>query len=238
MDGEIKPAHLIIEARKGNSHAQYLVALKYYTGQDLTENFQQALHWFSKSAEQNDSVACYYLGIMHYEGIGTPRDYGKAAKLLIKAYGPKDEWLKASCLLGEMYQTGKGVTQDYDRAIEFYSRAAHQRYPRAQYLLGRMYDQGMGVEVDYEQARTWYLRARNRDALLRIGDMYAKGIGAAQDEIEAYKFYILTLKVSWGENAKAAERLEALKQSLSVEQIELAEQRATALVENWRKPKD
>jgi len=58
-----------------------------------------------------------------------------------------------------MYQIGKGVTQDYKQAIEWYTKSAEQGYARAQCNLGYMYDNGEGVTQDYKQAFKWLTKS-------------------------------------------------------------------------------
>ena len=44
-----------------------------------------------------------------------------------------------------MYDNGQGVTQNYAKAFEWYSKAAAQEYAIAQTNLGVMYANGRGV---------------------------------------------------------------------------------------------
>src|SRR6188768_1068901 len=50
--------------------------------------------------------------------------------------------------LGVMYDTGKGVPQDYPEARKWFLKAAEQGHSDAQYNLGVMYDTGKGVPQD------------------------------------------------------------------------------------------
>jgi len=47
--------------------------------------------------------------------------------------------------LGLKYLHGKGVTQNYAKAVRLFKKAARQGYPRADYQLGMMYRDGVGV---------------------------------------------------------------------------------------------
>ena len=58
--------------------------------------------------------------------------------------------------LGVMYANGQGVTQNYSKAFEWYSRAAAQGDADAQYRLGLMYASGQGVTQNYSKAFEWY----------------------------------------------------------------------------------
>jgi TPR repeat protein len=61
--------------------------------------------------------------------------------------------------LGEMYNKGEGVPQDYKEALKWYRMAAEQGDTEAQYNLGVMYYDGKGVIVDYVEAYKWILLA-------------------------------------------------------------------------------
>ncbi len=89
--------------------------------------------------------------------------------------------------VGAMYQKGRGVKANRDKAIEWYTRAADQDSRKAasrlklmksnearfsaaavsasrgevdsQFDLGKMYEKGIGTSIDYRQAREWYGKA-------------------------------------------------------------------------------
>ena len=65
----------------------------------------------------------------------------------------------AQFTLGEMYQRGRGVSQDYMQAYKWYLRAAEQDHARAQYALASMYAYGYGVPRDTARASLWSTRA-------------------------------------------------------------------------------
>jgi len=50
--------------------------------------------------------------------------------------------------LGIMYFSGRGVRQDYAKAMKWYKKAAKQGYTKSQHNLGFMYDSGQGVPQD------------------------------------------------------------------------------------------
>ena len=63
--------------------------------------------------------------------------------------------------LGAMYYTGKGVPQDYKKAIQWYRKAAEQGNAEAQLVLGGMYYTGKGVPQNMAIAKKWFSRACN-----------------------------------------------------------------------------
>lgn len=52
---------------------------------------------------------------------------------------------EAQFSLGYMYDFGEGVSQNYDKAFEWYSKAANQGHIEAQFYLGLIYDNGKGI---------------------------------------------------------------------------------------------
>ncbi len=84
----------------------------------------------------------------------------------------------AQTYMGFMYETGRGVPQNYTMAAHWYRRAAEQGNDTAQYTLGLLYDKGFGVRQDLVEANKWLnlstaasakdsreYRARMRDAV-------------------------------------------------------------------------
>jgi TPR repeat protein len=54
---------------------------------------------------------------------------------------------------------GIGVPQDLPAAVEWYRKAAAQKYPYAYFELAICCQNGYGVERDLDQAEAWYRRA-------------------------------------------------------------------------------
>lgn len=63
---------------------------------------------------------------------------------------------QAQANLGQMYETGRGVTKDDKEAVKWYRLAAEQRHVDGQSRLGAMYENGRGVAKDYDEALRWY----------------------------------------------------------------------------------
>ncbi|MEN8254271.1 MAG: tetratricopeptide repeat protein [Verrucomicrobiota bacterium] len=76
----------------------------------------------------------------------------------------ESQYMLAYCL-----QSGKVVTQDYGKAIEWYIKAAMQGHMPSQHNLGVLYMTGKGVGQDYEEAYMWALMAagNGNDSLLK-----------------------------------------------------------------------
>ncbi|MDI1267016.1 MAG: tetratricopeptide repeat protein [bacterium] len=102
------------------------------------------------------------------------QDYPSASRVFI----PLAERGNASAqtYLGYMFESGRGVPQNYTEAAMWYRRAAEQGDSLAQYSLGLLYDRGQGVPRDVVEASKWLnLSAAGaprqaREARVRIRD--------------------------------------------------------------------
>ena len=79
--------------------------------------------------------------------------------------GSTSKWLRkaaeqdshgAQFNLGEMYENGLGVPQNYVKAAKWYSKGAELGHAKAQFNLGAMYDKGQGVSQNLIYAHMWY----------------------------------------------------------------------------------
>ena len=58
-----------------------------------------------------------------------------------------------------MYANGRGVRQDYKKAVEWYRKAANQGVAKAQSNLGGMYYFGQGVRQNKSRAKELFGKA-------------------------------------------------------------------------------
>jgi TPR repeat protein len=65
----------------------------------------------------------------------------------------------AQWMLGNVYQIGSVVSQDYREAARWYAAASVQNFADAQLSLGNLYEQGKGVKKNYRQAFRYYQAA-------------------------------------------------------------------------------
>ena len=57
------------------------------------------------------------------------------------------------------YQYGKGVTQDYGKAFEYYKKASDNGDAWSKNKLGEFYENGYGVAANIQEAIKWYKEA-------------------------------------------------------------------------------
>lgn len=99
---------------------------------------------------------------------------------------------KAQNYIGVCYYNGDGVTQDYEKAVEWITKAAKQNDAAAQYNLGYCYYKGKGLSRDYDKAFYWYSKAANQgyaSAQFSLGRCYFYGTGVPKDQTKAFYWY-------------------------------------------------
>ncbi len=112
--------------------------------------------------------------------------------------------------LGLLYESGRGVAQNYAKAREWYEKAAAKGDAIAMSNLGGLYADGFGVAQDYAKAREWYEKAADKGnaiAMNNLGFVYENGHGVARDYAKAREWYE---KAAANGNADAEARLESL----------------------------
>jgi len=112
----------------------------------------------------------------------TSRLYRSTTSDKIQALNTQIVNLAAQYNLGLSYANGDGVAQDYERAAQWYEKAAERTHIQAQYNLGLLYLQGKGVAKDPLRAYFWVKVAalqgddRAQDSLNKV----AAGMSAEQ----------------------------------------------------------
>lgn len=240
-------------AEEGNLSSQLSLGYMYLYGTDgVQSDYGKAFKYYEMAANQNNKIALNNLGSLYFSGIGTERNYLKAAQMFAKAaeLGSDDAAVNlafiylssdnkenmsaavklfeqaaaignntARFMLGYAYYKGFQVPQDYRKAVELMKIAADARLDEAQYVLGLMYMNGQGITKNYGNAvKFMELAAKqgNIAAMMQLADILAQGTMYPRNLLQAHVFY----NVASVYGAKgAAEKRDALEQSLKIEEI-------------------
>lgn len=100
----------------------------------------------------------------------------------------------AQNILGWIYQHGKGIKKDYQRAFAYYHLAANQNYAPAQCELGHMYYHGYGILKNRKEALKYYTLAadqNNEIGQYNLGHMYYYGKGVEKNIETAFSYFKL-----------------------------------------------
>ena len=167
-------------------------------------------------------ISIIILSLLTHESVATT-GFAEARELAEQG----DAWYQAEIAL--MYHKGKGVPQNYAKAVVWYRKAAEQGLSRAQTNLGVMYSEGQGVPEDHAVAVDWFRKAAEQgsaEAQHNLGLMYGRGQGVSQDWAEAYVWESLAA-TSGHKNAIVNRDLCASK--LSSDKLKSAQRRETFL---------
>ncbi len=97
-------------------------------------------------------------------------------------------------MLGKMNEYGRGLPQDNEIAIKWYTLSAEQGNAEAQNNLGLVHQYGRSIPHNNEIAAKWYELAANQefaDAQYNLGLMYYTGKGVSFDRDIAYRLWRL-----------------------------------------------
>ena len=168
---------------------------------DPTSSTASALEYIETAFKQGRPSGAYYMAYLYEEGIGVTQDVNQAMELYtsvleMKELSRYDAYLvdAARTRIGILYVEGKGIPQDYDKALSNFKMSAKKGYAMAQYYMGQMYENGYGVDKDYETAYDWYVKAAKQDyapALNQLGYLYYKGNGVDADLDQAIYYHKL-----------------------------------------------
>lgn len=100
---------------------------------------------------------------------------------------------KALFEIGNNYMDGRGVSNDFAKAAEWYNLAAERGFAPAQYRIGNFYEKGLGLTRDLAKAKTYYQLAAeqgNASAMHNLAVLFAAGTdGVAPDNEAAARWF-------------------------------------------------
>ena len=119
------------DAEKGDETAQVLLGIKYFYGSKDVHfiQYDDAKSYFERAARRENPLACYYLGEIYERGLGhtdvnndmAENFYKRAAESMNEISSPLRR--QSYLALAQMYDYGRGVKADENKARYFYKRA-------------------------------------------------------------------------------------------------------------------
>lgn len=183
-------------AERGDSFAQFQLAIDLEYGNSGEQDFQRASEWYAKAANRGHQVAEGNFLLQQVLGQTKVSEPGEVFAR-VKARAASGD-LGAANDLGLCYQFGYGTPVSYEDAEVCFRRAATGGLSTAQFNLGGFYFDGKGVEKNLSLAAEWYTRAaeqRDELALVKLASMYQKGIGVDLDPGHAAVLYLLAYRL-------------------------------------------
>ena len=103
----------------------------YLYGTGTVKDYEKAIYWINKAANQKKSEAFHLLGKIYYYGYGVAKNQKTAFDYFTKAISINKNDSDSYYLIGYMYEYGQGVTQNYEKALEHYKIAADLEHESA-----------------------------------------------------------------------------------------------------------
>jgi localization factor PodJL len=172
------------------------------------------------AALRGDASAQFRLALLYTEGRGVVKDDTKALSLATKA--AEQGLVVAQYRLGAMYERGIGVPKDLPQAKNWYERAAKGGNRKAMHNLAVLYADGVGLPQSFQTAAGWFRQGADyglADSQYNLAILLERGMGVEKNMSEAAKWYAIAS--SQGDTG-ATERLEALKKTLSANDVAMA----------------
>lgn len=162
-------------AIQGDAKAQYNYGWCYYEGDGVPLDYEQAVLWFTRSAEKGNADAQRMLGWCYLEGRGVKKDERQAF-----------EWWKKSAYqglpngqfcLGQAYHLGLGTAINLVQATYWYEMAAKQKNSDAQYRMAYCFYYGVGVSKDMAKAEQYAKDAyAQKDNLAELNRLWCQSL--------------------------------------------------------------
>ncbi|KAF9129433.1 hypothetical protein BGW39_004157 [Mortierella sp. 14UC] len=183
---------IITRASRGDEKAQIALGDMYWKGKELCQDYQKAMDWYMKAAEQGHPTAQRRIGSLYKGGLGVTQDYTTAMAWYRKAADQGEAGAQNN--IAQFYKNGQGAAKDDVQAVLWFRRAAEQGHMVAQFNLGIFYSRGEGgLEQDYTEAKLWYHKAAvqgEEHAQCNLAVMYHDGQGVSPDYARALEWYL------------------------------------------------
>jgi Sel1 repeat len=111
-------------AAHGDAAAQNSVGMLYQSGQNVVQDYAEAMRWYRKSAAQGNTDAQNNIGILYQHGWGVTQDYAEAMRWYSLAANQGNA--AAQTNVAWLYSNGWGMTRDYAEARWWFRRAARK----------------------------------------------------------------------------------------------------------------
>jgi TPR repeat protein len=166
--------------------------------------FTRALELWQEEAYAGNGDAAWYVGNMFIDGLGLDRPDAEMAAIYYQM-GAEDGHIEAKVSLGLLYGQGRGVEQDFARAMSLLYEAALEEHPVAMVEIANYFLDGVDGLVQQSEAHAyeWYGLAARRGvvfAQIRFGQMHYLGLGAPENQEEGLKWLAVAREVALSRN--------------------------------------
>ena len=192
---KIKFTQELEKASQGDRYAQLEVGYKYHFGRGVEIDYEEAMKWYRKAADQGLVRAKYRIGVMYEYGRSVLKDEAEAFKWFQLAAREKD--MPAINSIGDAYRYGQGVEKDYVQAAQWYRKGVALDHNDCINDLAYLHSTGKGVKQDDAKSLDLYLKTASKGNAVgqyNVAYQYAHGLGTKTNNEEAARWYIKAAK--------------------------------------------
>ncbi|MCB1506962.1 MAG: SEL1-like repeat protein [Hyphomicrobiaceae bacterium] len=170
----VGPLSLRLAAAKGDPSAEFEVGARFAEGKGTTQDLDEALSWYQRSASRGFAQAQYRVATFYERGLSVKQDNARAKNWYLRAAEQGN--VKAMHNLAVLSAGKTAAVPDYAAAAKWFQTAADHGLADSQFNLAVLYESGLGVTKDEKTAYKWLALAA------RQGDQEAK---KRRDELAA-----------------------------------------------------
>lgn len=135
QDRSLPPPSIKVRAASGNADAQFDLALMLAGGEGEDRDYGQAIHWYTKAADQDHALAQLNLGIMYAQGKGVARDDARADNWIRRSaeqgHASAQFNLGVRCQRSSLSEPEREATESRIESYKWYHLASSQGYREA-----------------------------------------------------------------------------------------------------------
>ena len=175
VEKDINKAFNYLKKIDFDKNAQYILGIIYSRRQFGKFNINEAIRYYTLSANQNYPQAQYFLSEIYSKSQYGKIDYDKSIYYLTRSSNLN--FREAQFKLGLYYYEGKHVQRNINKGILLMTLSAKQLHVDANFVLGFLYQEGKYINRDMDKAIGFYKEAssfNNQYAKNNLGFIYRK----------------------------------------------------------------
>lgn len=191
-----------------NSEAIFNLGLSYYNGKGFEQNYAKAVEYFEKAEKLGYTKAMLQLSNCYLFGFGVVKNLTKSVEYYEKASNLHDTektsaYYFASAYhqngndmdyIGDCYYFGiNGYEQNYEKAFEYFQKAAKLNNSHSINRLAESFYEGIGVVKNVTKAYEYYKQSAELNdtfAIYKLGVAYYLGTEIEQNNTKSYEYFL------------------------------------------------
>lgn len=174
----------------GDSRKEVIEAIALANGSRGKIDRPKAFETLREYAGKGYTRAMNALGLMYINGYTPTYEADTTLAIYWLTQAGENGYSSAWCNLGTIYKYAHGgVAQNFEKAYEYYEKAALKNHPDGYYGAGYLLYKGLGCDQNYEKAFRYFGKGGEKNytpAMYMLGLCYRNGYGTRRNEATAH----------------------------------------------------